>query len=106
MAVMTLTTLVLRGVSVSSDGVAGAMRLGVGYQGQQEPSVPFSKRHLPGNPWNPIEVEPRRHDRADRRDQRVADRAGRPACWTGVPSCRTSKRSTFAGTSTASTRGK
>jgi hypothetical protein len=87
MALKTRKTLVLCGVSVLRDGAAVQKRLGLGYQGGQQPPAPFSMRHpFPRNPRADTEPEPRRHD-VDRpdRDVGVVTRAGRPGCWAGVP---------------------
>jgi hypothetical protein len=82
MAVMTLKTLVQRGVSVVRDGLAVQTRLGLGYQGNQAPA-PITMRHpSPGNPG----TEPGwRLPLADKHPENdVASRAGRPGCWAGV----------------------
>jgi hypothetical protein len=82
MAVMTLKTLVQRGVSVVRDGLAVQTRLGLGYQGNQAPA-PVTMRHpSPGNPG----TEPGwRLPLADKHpEDDVAPRAGRPGCWAGV----------------------
>jgi hypothetical protein len=79
MAVMNLTTLVLRGVStVVSGGVAVEKRLGWGYQAQA-PAL-FSMRHLsPGFPEPISEPDQRRFDADDQAAANTAVmRAGRP----------------------------
>lgn len=84
MAVITLKTLVLRGVAVTGDVVTARTRI-AGYQANGGlPALRSFMRHLsPGC----LGTEPeRRHDRVDNRDAEHASvRAGRPGSWTGVP---------------------
>jgi hypothetical protein len=90
MLAMTLQNLVLRGVSVGNGGLAIQARLGTGYRSNQQTPAPVSRRHPSSSK---PETEPdRRHASADDRAA-AADRAGRPGCLAGVPSCRGLARS-------------
>jgi hypothetical protein len=80
MAVINLTTLVLRGVTtVVSGGVAVEMRLGWGYQAQTQAPALFSMRHRsPGLPEPISEPDQRRFDADDQAAANIAVmRAGR-----------------------------
>jgi hypothetical protein len=78
MAVTNLTTLVLRGVTVVTGGVAVETRLGWGYQAEA-PALFSSMRHLsPGSPEPIAEPEQRRFDADDQAAANTAaTRAGR-----------------------------
>src|SRR5262245_41379820 len=88
MLAMTLQNLVLRGVTVATDGLAIQARLGMGYPGNQQTPVPFSMRHPSSSE---PETQPDRRQAANHRDA-AADWAGRPGCLAGVPSCRSLAR--------------
>ena len=86
MAVMTLKTLVQRGVSVVTGGLAVEVRLGLGYQGDLQKPAPFSMRH-PALAKPPIESDPDSWPAFASLEANEAAqvRAGRPAGWAGVP---------------------
>src|SRR5262249_56916932 len=86
MAVMTLKTLVQRGVSVVTGGLAVEVRLGLGYQGDLQKPAPFSMRH-PALAKPPIESDPDSWPAfaALEHNQAAQGRARRPAGWAGVP---------------------
>jgi hypothetical protein len=89
MALNTLESLVLRGVAVLRDGVAVEARLGLGYQGTEQSPASISMRHPSShNPRHGNQPDARTLPGADKRQDRVAPRAGRPGCAMGVPHSR------------------
>jgi hypothetical protein len=80
MAMINRNSLVLPGVNVVRDVVAGTMGFGRNLASYQMPAMPFSVRH-PSQGYSQAEQEPGlRHDHADGGMDDAADRAGRPGC--------------------------
>jgi hypothetical protein len=85
MAVFHLATLVLRGVSVLSDGPAVGLRLGSYETESQAKATPISMRHpSPGISWPMIETRGRQFPKAYANGNCYALRAGRPGSRAGV----------------------
>jgi hypothetical protein len=85
MAVFHLATLVLRGVSVVSDGPAVGLRLGSYETESQAKATPISMRHpSPGQTWPMIETRGRQFPKAYANGNCDALRAGRPGSRAGV----------------------
>lgn len=85
MAVFHLATLVLRGVSVLSDGPAVGLRLGSYETESRAKATPISMRHpSPGHPWPTIETRGRQFPQANAEGNCYALRAGRPGSRAGV----------------------
>ncbi len=87
MAVKTLKTLVLRGVTVLVKGVVTVeTRRGLGYHGTGEPPAPISMRSLPAIPANNRARQSfAEQDQQDPLAATAAKRAGRLVCQAGSP---------------------
>jgi hypothetical protein len=79
MAMINRNSLVLPGVNVVRDVVAGTMGFGRNLASYQMPAMPFSVRH-PSQVPQAEQKTGLRHDHAERGMDDAADRAGRPGC--------------------------